>query len=374
MKINEYILYHSAGNLYWKDTDFKYLGCNENFLKIAGLNRQKEIVGKTDRDMFLKYLGEEGIKKLLDVDCQVIYNGIEIVCEELGVNQMGEKSIFLTKKLPLRDGRGKIIGLIGTSIDITKQKKSEEEKKLADEELKKTKYQLEGAKLISGSIAHEIRTPLATIKSTVCNIDNDLSEIIAEGNITAKNMEEIKKELALINKKADQSNIIINMLLTKLQSIDFEFSEFSTCFAKDCIKDALSEFSVPNEMLNKINFEGNNDFKFLGNRVLVMHVIMNLLKNSIFFILKAKKGEITIWLEQDKTVNKIHFKDTGTGISKNILPHIFDSFFTTESSTGTGVGLAFIKMVMQSHKGSIDCVSEEGEYTEFILSFPRLDI
>jgi signal transduction histidine kinase len=55
------------------------------------------------------------------------------------------------------------------------------------------------------------------------------------------------------------------------------------------------------------------------------------------------------------------------------LPHIFDSFFTTESSTGTGVGLAFSKMVMQSHQGKIECASVEGEYTEFILSFSHLD-
>ena len=71
--------------------------------------------------------------------------------------------------------------------------------------------------------------------------------------------------------------------------------------------------------------------------------------------------------------NEIHFKDTGTGISSQILPHIFDSFFTTESSIGTGVGLAFSKMVMHSHHGEIDCLSKEGEYTEFILSFPKLD-
>lgn len=258
-------------------------------------------------------------------------------------------------------------GVTGFATDIT-------ERKLAEDEFKKITYQLEGAKLISSSIAHEIRTPLATIKSTVCNIDDSLSEIIEGGNITPQNIEEIKKGLALINKKADQSNVIINMLLTKLQSIDFEFSEFRTSSASDCIQDALSEFTFPHEMLNKINFNKNNDFKFLGNRVLIMHIIMNLLKNAIFFILKAKKGEITIWMEQDKTVNEIHFKDTGTGIPQNILPHIFDSFFTTESSTGTGVGLAFSKMVMQSHKGRIDCISGEGEYTEFILSFPRLDI
>ncbi len=143
--------------------------------------------------------------------------------------------------------------------------------------------------------------------------------------------------------------------------------------ASQCIQNAIKEFVLPDNMVNKLIFKKDNDFKFMGNSTLIMHVIMNLIKNAIFYILKAGKGEIIIWLERHDKHNEIHFKDTGTGISPQVLPHIFDSFFTTESSTGTGVGLAFSKMVMQSHQGKIECLSEEGEYTEFILSFPKLD-
>src|ERR1700733_10323838 len=116
-------------------------------------------------------------------------------------------------------------------------------------------------------------------------------------------------------------------------------------------------------MTCKVNFSKNDDFQFSGNQTLVTHVIMNLLKNAIFYILKAKKGEVNVWLEKHEERNEIHFKDTGTGIKKHILPHIFDTFFTTSSSAGTGIGLAFSKMVMRSHKGDIHCESQEGEYT-----------
>jgi two-component system, OmpR family, aerobic respiration control sensor histidine kinase ArcB len=68
MQTKDILIYHSAGNLYWKDKDFKYLGCNENFLKIAKLSSSAEIIGKTDRELFYKYLGEEGIQNLLNVD------------------------------------------------------------------------------------------------------------------------------------------------------------------------------------------------------------------------------------------------------------------------------------------------------------------
>jgi two-component system aerobic respiration control sensor histidine kinase ArcB len=378
------IIDNVPGDVYWKNQEGIYTGINvtgsESLRKMGFTWKPSDIIGKTDYDLYDKKTADTFRKN----DLQIMKTGIESSKEEEAVLPSGERIVQLSTKRPLWNENGKIVGIVGNTIDITYLKNIEKDLRAAkeaaekahqsEEELRKVKYQLEGAKLISGSIAHEIRTPLATIKSTVCIIDNSLSAIIAERNIPPQNVEEIKNELALINKKADQSNNIINMLLTKLQSIDFEFSEFSTCFASDCIKDALSEFPIPHEMLSKISFKENDDFEFLGNRVLIMHVIMNLLKNALFFVQKAKKGAITIWLERSETVNKIHFKDTGTGISKRILPHIFDSFFTTESSTGTGVGLAFIKMVMQSHKGSIDCVSEEGEYTEFILSFPRLDI
>jgi two-component system aerobic respiration control sensor histidine kinase ArcB len=378
------IIDNVPGDVYWKNQEGVYTGISatgsESLRKMGFTWKQGDIIGKTDYDLYDKKTANTFRKN----DLQIMKTGIESSKEEEAVLPSGERIVQLSTKRPLWNENGKIVGIVGNTIDITYLKNIEKDLRAAkeaaekahqsEEELRKVKYQLEGAKLISGSIAHEIRTPLATIKSTVCIIDNSLRAIIAERNITPQNVAEIKNELALINKKADQSNTIINMLLTKLQSIDFEFSEFSNCSASDCIKDALSEFPIPHEMRNKISFKKNDDFEFSGNRVLIMHVIMNLLKNALFFVQKAKKGEITIWLEQGETVNKIHFKDTGTGISKKILPHIFDSFFTTESSTGTGVGLAFIKMVMQSHKGSIDCVSEEGEYTEFILSFSRLDI
>ena len=89
-------------------------------------------------------------------------------------------------------------------------------------------------------------------------------------------------------------------LLTKLQSINFEFSEFTVCSASQCVKNAIKEFILPDNMINKLSFKKDNDFKFMGNSTLVMHVIMNLLKNAIFYILKAGKGEIVIWLEQHK--------------------------------------------------------------------------
>ena len=388
------IIDHIPGDVYWKNQQGIYIGINatgsESLRKMGFIWKSNDIVGKTDFDLY----EEKTAKKFRKNDLQVMKTGTENSMEETAILPSGEKIVQLSTKRPLWDENGKVIGIVGNTIDITYLKKIEEDLRTAKEaaekahqaevELKKTKHQLEGAKLISGSIAHEIRTPLATIKFAVFGVKNTLSKLTSVNEIvgkkypsikTVKNDEiaNMKDALDSVNKKVDQANMIINMLLTKLQSVDFEFSGFSICSASICIQDALDEFVVPDNMTHKIDFNKDNDFEFLGNDTLVKHVIMNLLKNAIFYILKAAKGEITIWLEQHTETNEIHFKDTGTGIAAKILPHIFDSFFTTESSTGTGVGLAFSKMVMQSHRGSINCMSVKGKYTEFILSFPKLD-
>lgn len=92
---------------------------------------------------------------------------------------------------------------------------------------------------------------------------------------------------------------------------------------------------------------------------------------GIYHIQKARKGEIYIWLEQKQNYNFAYFKDTSAGICKKSLPFLFDEFFSM-TENGTGVGLTFCKLVMRELGGNITVDSVEGEYTTFIMSFPKL--
>jgi signal transduction histidine kinase len=104
---------------------------------------------------------------------------------------------------------------------------------------------------------------------------------------------------------------------------------------------------------------------------MMTHILFNLLKNALYYIEASGKGDIHIWLENDEGKNTLHFKDTGPGISATLLPSIFERFFSRRKH-GTGMGLAFCKSVMQEIRGDIQCRSKEGEYTEFVLTFPTL--
>jgi signal transduction histidine kinase len=72
--------------------------------------------------------------------------------------------------------------------------------------------------------------------------------------------------------------------------------------------------------------------------------------------------------------NELHFRDTGTGIPANVLPRIFQRFYSWSKDSnveqGTGVGLAFCKTVIEACGGHIYCNSVVDQYTEFVMLFP----
>ncbi|WP_230306269.1 ATP-binding protein, partial [Legionella pneumophila] len=96
---------------------------------------------------------------------------------------------------------------------------------------------------------------------------------------------------------------------------------------------------------------------------------VNLIKNALYVIAMAQRGEINIWTESGDKYHYLYFKDTAKGMSKQQLNRLFNHFYTT-TFMGTGIGLSFCKLVMNAFGGDIVCESKEGEYTLFILSFP----
>jgi signal transduction histidine kinase len=136
-----------------------------------------------------------------------------------------------------------------------------------------------------------------------------------------------------------------------------------------CVQIALQEYPLTQPDKGLVISEITQDFEFYGHPVLVKHVFFNLIKNALYYVKAAGKGKITIWTELGDRVNKVHVKDTGKGIPKDYLPHVFDQFFT-RTDQGNGIGLAFCKMVMTKVGGDITCNSVEGEFTQFALIFP----
>ena len=106
------------GNVYWKDKNGVYLGCNKDMLKIANV---KKIKGKTDFDLPWK---EEALT-IQKTDEEVINSNKTIELEETLNLANGQRAIMLTKKTPLHDQEGNVVAVLGVSFDISKQERKE---------------------------------------------------------------------------------------------------------------------------------------------------------------------------------------------------------------------------------------------------------
>lgn len=204
---------------------------------------------------------------------------------------------------------------------------------------------------LSSSIAHELNNYFATI-SIYTNLSENKPEII---NKAVKSASYLVKSLQLYIKEIVSGNPRKDRY--KLSSITKN------------IEEALENYPFSSREKKLVTIESSKDFQYIGEPILTYHILYNLIKNSLYAINKANKGNITIKLNLGKKLNQLILRDTATGITKEFLPYIFTPF-ASQTPGGSGIGLAFCKNIMLSYGGDITCKSAEDQYTEMILSFP----
>ena len=212
--------------------------------------------------------------------------------------------------------------------------------------------------LIAG-VAHEINTPVASIKSN--------NEIIKKliSKIESENLQKILTEINDIDKEAISR--ISKLVISLKKFIRLDEAELQEA-------DINEELNIT---LNLIRHETKNRIEVIKNYGkshlikcypgLLNHVFMNILVNATQAI--EGKGTITITTEyyDDKVVIKI--KDTGKGIKNT--KKIFDAGYTTKGvGVGTGLGLAIAAQSIEKHNGTIDVNSIVGKGSEFIITIP----
>ncbi len=117
MKIMQIIDVVNA-SIYWKDKGGHILGCNKYMVDMFGAKNRGELIGKTDYDLYPSKIA----RLISEMDAQVMQDGPQESEEQAMFND--EKRIYLSAKNRLLDNKGKVIGIVGTSIDITAQKEA----------------------------------------------------------------------------------------------------------------------------------------------------------------------------------------------------------------------------------------------------------
>jgi two-component system CAI-1 autoinducer sensor kinase/phosphatase CqsS len=238
----------------------------------------------------------------------------------------------------------------------------------------------------ASSVAHELRTPLVAIRVGAAGLMRYLPALLDTYQLAQRSRLPVPKirvahlhsmqgVVSRIEQEALHSNAIIDMLLATARFTGGNMQNATTCSIAHCVETALARFPFREGDRRRVICNLRPDFEFHGSEMLTVHVLFNLLKNAFRHMGSIEGAQISIRLESGQRSNQLFFSDTGTGISPEVLPHIFTRFYTSTTATddvtlGAGIGLAFCRDVMQAMGGAITCSSVKGEYTEFVLTFP----
>lgn len=238
-----------------------------------------------------------------------------------------------------------------------------------------------GAMALANSIAHEMRTPLLSVKADMDSVRRRLPALLeahrwarqhgyGAGRLTAQQEQLLMATPERAGEQVDYANAIITNLLVNVQEERIGSDTFQTWSMAQVVRQALERYPFKGDQRSRVVSRLDRDFRFFGDDMLMVHVVFNLMKNALRALDEADRGRIEIWLEPGEEANRLHFRDTGTGIPRDALPYLFDRFYS-RSRMGAGIGLAFCKRVVESFDGTIDCRSAYGKYTEFIIFLPH---
>ena len=233
------------------------------------------------------------------------------------------------------------------------------------------------AKYFGAGIAHEMRNPLSGLSTSIELIRSILpSKKLADGDqyvMTGKDislLNEVSQDAKSIIHSANET---IDLLLTSIDENRISRSTFKKYSSRDVVEQAIDSFSYDRSTDKRvISLDVRNEFYFLGSDTLLQYIMYNLLKNS-FHHRSSEDFHILVELKTEQSANKIIVTDNGSGIAPDVIPNIFQDFYTTGKSKSYGLGLPFCKKVMSSFGGSIEATSILGEWSQFTLTFPRLN-
>jgi signal transduction histidine kinase len=214
------------------------------------------------------------------------------------------------------------------------------------------------AKLLGGTVAHELRTYLLTIRNYVHPI------------ISSNKPKETQIYLDEINKTLDEAFSFIDILLTNIQGPK-PIQKLTKLSIQDCMDYAISSYPISKDKKDSIINNIEHDFFFLGEKEMITHVIFNLINNAIYYSSNRNDLIINVSTIESWKYNYLIFYDNGPGIKQDMINKIFNKFYTANKK-GSGLGLPFCKISMQLIGGNILCNSVEGHYTEFKLQFPKI--
>ncbi|MDD5580802.1 MAG: ATP-binding protein [Methylobacter sp.] len=205
------------------------------------------------------------------------------------------------------------------------------------------------------SMAHQVRTPLATAILYASQLNNSA----VDNEKRSRFSEKILERLQFLEKQ-------VNDMLIFAKDGRLAMETFSLAGLFNHLREAFKEYAG----YSKIDLQIINnafDDEILGNQNALRGALMNLLNNAVDAA--GQEGKIKLSVDQLKNTLRIAIQDNGPGIANEICPRVFEPFFTTKTN-GTGLGLAVVNSVIKAHGGQVQAESIPGGGAVFSLNLP----
>jgi signal transduction histidine kinase len=216
--------------------------------------------------------------------------------------------------------------------------------------------------------AHELRTPLASLRAIV-------QAALRSESLT---LDEAREALQILNRQSLRLSKLAQDLLI-LSQVDQAIStnSFICCCLNSIVQETVDEFMAMAMAANltlAVELE-YSPLYILGNPEQIHRAVSNLIGNAIQY---TPKGKITVMLCRYQAMALIKVCDTGIGIAPEEQRHIFDRFYRVDQvrsrhKGGSGLGLAITKAIAQAHRGSLLVESQPNKGSVFTLALPLLD-
>ena len=204
---------------------------------------------------------------------------------------------------------------------------------------------------IAAQIAHDMRNPLGSIRNSV--------EFLEKSNLKEIDDNARKETFALIHRSIDRISHQVDNVLDYVRNTPVHLKKHRIL---DVINSALDRLTIPETVTLQVQ---QSDIEIKCDFFKLETVFVNLVLNSLQAI--NGRGKIIIRIHEKIDFVLIEVEDSGIGISKKVLPKIFDPLFTTKE-TGTGLGLAGCKNIIEQHGGKISIKSPP---TTFFVLLPK---
>jgi len=212
------------------------------------------------------------------------------------------------------------------------------------------------------NISHELRTPLTLIAAPIEHIVND-------GNLTKQQcnmLQIVEKNVSILMRLVNE---ILDFRKIQNKKMELTLSEFELTHY---LKEWVSTFeSIATKRKIKVELITPAPIRLCADIYKVERICYNLLSNALKYT--SEGGSITIKAESTDETVEICIKDTGKGIAKEDIKHIFDRFYQVRNSNkdGTGIGLAIVKAFTELQGGTAKVESEVGKGSEFTITLPK---